>query len=196
MDWLIDGLWSWLINHWLINHLIDWLIDWLAVWKMVRGFFFSISALDSSLVWYQNLIDWSLIMIWSLQSWFDWLINTLYSINWHSLHWFIPYLYVFCCSVTNISAQIYTYDWEKYSIFSFLIRKNEWRMSYSNTRFAIASNSWGCHPVLDIVTVAATSLNVPKSQGTSSILYTCLWPPFFYSSRRIRLMPIYSWGTL
>ena len=167
IGWLMVCDHDWSIIDWLIIWLIDWSTDW--QFEKWYGDFFSISALDSLLVWYQNLIDWSLIMIWSLQSWFDWLINTLYSINWHSLHWFIPFLYVFCCSVTNISAHIYTYNWEKYSIFSFLIRKNEWRMSYSNTRFAIASNSWGCHPVLDIVTVAATSLSVQKSNDTSSI---------------------------
>jgi len=67
-------------------------------------------------------------------------------------------------------------------------------MSYSNTRFAIASNSGGCHPVLDFVTVAATSLSVPKSHGTYSI--HAFDPPPLFSSRRLRVMSIYSWGTL
>ena len=127
---------------------------------MGRGRFFPISALDSLLVWYQNLIDWSLIMIWSLESWFDWLINTLYSIKWHILHWFIPCLYVLCCSVTNISRTIL------HVVLRTTLRsekKNELRLSYFNTRFAIASNSWWWHPVLHIVTVASTLMSVQKS---------------------------------
>ena len=56
------------------------------------------------------------------------------------------------------------------------------------TKFAIASNSGGCHPVLDFVTVAATSLSVQKSNGISIIHVGISMskppppPPFFFSS--------------
>ena len=110
---------DWSINQ-LIDRFIDWLIEWLTVCKNSDGTFISDSALDWLLVWYQHLIDWSIsnhdlinvIMIWSLWSWFGWLINTFYSRKWHILHgFFLHFLYVSCCSVTNISRTILHVVW-------------------------------------------------------------------------------------
>lgn len=64
------------------------------------------------------------------------------------------------------------------------IRTNGWRMRYSNTRIVIASNSGGCHPALDIVTVAAIILSIPKSNGTTIIharmRMPLIPPPYFF----------------
>ena len=93
---------------------------------------------------------------------------------------------------------------QKKTLFAFLTsEKKELRMSYYNTRFAIASNSGRWHPVLHIVTVASTILSVQKSQ-MAYLLYmselTCLNNPppplFFLLFRRIRFSSIHSLGIL
>ena len=123
-------------------------------------------------------------MIWLI----DWLINTLYCLKWHILHRFIYCLYVSYCSVTNIWRTILHVVLRKilYLLF-FHPKKKELRMSYYNTRFAIASNSGRWHPVLHIVTVASTIMSVQKSNGISIIhvgISMSKQPPplFFFSS--------------
>ena len=118
------------------------------------------------------------------------------------MHGFIYCLYVSYCSVTNISRTILHVVLRKILYLLFLHpKKKELRMSYYNTRFAIASNSGRWHPVLHIVTVASTIMSVQKSNGISIIHVGISMsnqppPPFFFLFRRIRFSSIHSLGIL